>query len=451
MQKNERHDYCKPRNCTKHTKRTKALFVNFVAFVAFVVVTGLVAVAFCILNPALSIRMRSVTPFRARFPLLARKVYVNSCSQGALSLDVEAALGRFTDSWHAQGSPWDEWVGEVERLRVAFADTIGASADEIAIMPSASAAIAAIATALPFDANRRTVVLGEFEFPTMAHVWLAQQKRGARIEWVRARGETLPVEGYQARIDDRTLVVPVTHICFRNGYRVDVARVAALARERGAYVFLDDYQRTGTGPIDVHALRVDFMVTGALKYLIGPSGLAFLYVRRDLIDGLEPLVTGWFGRADPFAFSLDRLDWSTTARRFETGTPPVPNVYAARAGLELLRTVGLQAIEEQVGRLVDRFIRGARGREYEVATPDDPARRGPLVVVRSSDAAELVRRLDRRGIIASSRGTGLRVSFHAYNNEQDVDAVLDALEAESALLACPPKPRVKAGLRAITP
>ena len=382
--------------------------------------------------------------FRTRFPLLASRVYVNSCSQGALSVDVEAAIGRFTESWHAQGSPWDEWISEVERLRVAFAETIGASADEIAIMPSASAAIAAIATALPFDAGRRTVVLGEFEFPTMAHVWLAQEKRGARIAWVRARGDTLPVERYEALINDQTLVVPVTHVCFRNGYRLDVPRVAALARERGAYIFLDDYQRTGTGPIDVHALGVDFMVTGALKYLVGPSGVAFLYVRRDRVQGLEPLVTGWFGRVDPFAFSVDRLDWSATARRFETGTPPVPNVYAARAGLELLRAVGLEPIEQQVSRLVERFVRGARTRGYDVATPDDPARRGPLVVVRSSDAAELVRRLDRRGIIASSRGSGLRVSFHAYNSEQDVDAVLDALAAESALLTCAPTARAEA-------
>ena len=134
------------------------------------------------------------------------------------------------------------------------------------------------------------------------------------------------------------------------------------------------------------------------------------------------------------SFSLDRLDWSPSARRFETGSPPVPNVYAAVAGIDLLQTVGLAAIGHQVRALVDRFSSGARMRGFDVATPDDPARRGPLVVIRSTDAAELVRRLDGRGIIASARGTGLRVSFHAYNNDQDVDAVLDALDAEQVLV-----------------
>ncbi len=372
--------------------------------------------------------------FRARFPILGRRVYVNNCSQGALSLDVESALAAFTESWHTHGSPWDRWVGEVERLRAVFAAAIGADADEIAVMPNASAGISAIATALAFDADRNAVVLGEFEFPTMTHVWLAQQRRGARIVWVRAAGETLPVGHYAAHIDERTLIVPAAHVCFRNGYQLDIPRLAALCRERGAYLMLDDYQRTGTAPLDVHALGVDFMVTGALKYLLGPAGVAFLYVRRDLIERFEPLSTGWFGRVDPFAFSIDRLDWSPSAHRFETGSPPIPNVYAAAAGLELLQTIGLTTIGEQVNRLVERFARGARQRGFDVATPDDAARRGPLVVVRTTDATEMVRRLEGRGIIASARGTGLRVSFHAYNNEQDVDAVLEALDAEEALV-----------------
>lgn len=372
----------------------------------------------------------SVDAFRARFPLLGSRTYVNSCSQGALSRDVEAALQAFTDSWQAHGSPWDRWVGEVERLRAAFAALVGADADEIAILPSASAAIAAIATALPFEPPRRRVVLGDFEFPTMGHVWLAQQRRGAAIDWIRAAGDELPADRYDARIDADTLIVPVTHVCFRNGYRLDVPRIASMCRERGAYCLLDDYQRTGTAPLDVHALGVDFMVTGALKYLLGPAGVAFLYVRRDLIERFEPLVTGWFGRSDPFAFRADCLDWSSSARRFETGTSPIPNVYAALAGIELLRQLGGEAIEQRVAHLVECFVSAARARAFDVLTPMDPRRRGPLVVVRINGAQELVHRLERRGIIASARGSGLRVSFHAYNNAEDVDRVVEALEAE---------------------
>jgi selenocysteine lyase/cysteine desulfurase len=385
------------------------------------------------------IHFADVTPeqFRARFPILRQRVYVNSCSQGALSVDVEEALAAFVQSWHEHGSPWDRWVADVERLRTAFAALVGADADEIAVMPSASSAIAAIATALSFDGAKRGVVLGRFEFPTLAHVWLAEERRGASITWADAVDDTLPITSYVACIDPKTLIVPATHVCFRNGYRVDVPALVETAHARGALVMLDDYQHSGTATLDVHALDVDFMVTGALKYLLGPSGVAFLYVKRTLIESLTPLTTGWFGREHPFAFRLDPLDWSPSARRFEAGTPPVPNAVAAAAGIALLETLGLEQVNAQIRRLVARFDESARSRGFVVATPSDPARRGPLVVLRSTDAGALVTRLAARGVIASARDNGLRVSFHAYNNEADVDAVLEALESEAALLVRP--------------
>jgi selenocysteine lyase/cysteine desulfurase len=377
----------------------------------------------------------SLEAFRGRFPLLSRRVYVNSCSQGALSLDVEQAMSQFLESWHARGSPWDTWVGKVEALRAAFARSVGADPAEIAIVPSASAGISSIASALAFDRPRRRVAIGEFEFPTMAHVWLAQQRRGAEITWVQAHGHQLPLEHYDAAVDERTLIVPATHVCFRNGYRLDIAELVRLCHERGAYLLLDDYQHTGTSPLDVHALGVDFMVTGALKYLIGPSGIAFLYVRHELAGLLEPTVTGWFGRVDPFAFRHAPLDWAADARRLEVGTPTVPNAYGALAGLNLLEQVGAGAIERQIQSLCTAFIEGARHEGWDVLTPVDPLRRGPLCVVGSHDAAELVRRLEARGVLGSARGNALRVSFHAYNSMDDVSVVLDALRQEPALVA----------------
>ena len=254
----------------------------------------------------------TLAEFRARFPILARRVYVNTCSQGALSIDVEEAMRAYLDSWHESGSPWEMWVEQVERLRARFAASIGADADEVAVMPSASAGINAVASSLTFDGPRSHVVVGDFEFPTMAQVWMAQERRGATIRRAHAPSaspDTLPLDAYDAVIDERTLIVPATHVCFRNGHKTDIAGLTRLAHERGAYVLLDDYQRTGSGPIDVHALGVDFMVTGCLKYLLAAAGIGFLYVRRDLIERFEPTVTGWFGRVNPFAFRIDALDW----------------------------------------------------------------------------------------------------------------------------------------------
>jgi selenocysteine lyase/cysteine desulfurase len=380
--------------------------------------------------------MPSLSPaqFRSRFPICNRRVYINSCSQGALSTDVEAALAEYAQTWHERGSPWDLWVEKMEQLRTRFAAAIGADREEIAVMASASAGINAVASALEFGGTRSSVVLGEFEFPTMAQIWLAQRRRGAEICRVGAEGDRLEVEAYERMIDDRTLVVPATHVCFRNGHRTDVAALTRLAHRHGALVFVDDYQRTGSAPLDVHALAVDFLVTGCLKYLLAAAGIAFLYVRRDLVERLQPTLTGWFGRVDPFAFRIDEIDWPAAATRFESGTPPVVNAYLAIAALDLLDRIGYENIGAHVARLVGRFRSAAEAAGFVVRTPHEPERRGPLVVVQCTDAPALVSRLAGRGIVASSRGNGLRVSFHAYNDEGDVDAVMDALEAEASLL-----------------
>jgi len=277
---------------------------------------------------------------RAQFPVFQNKIYLNSCSQGALGKPVEASLLEHIRSWHEQGSPWDRWVEEYENARVAFARFIGATPDEVAVLPSASAGINSVASALDFG-KRRKVVMGEFEFPTMGQIWLAQQRRGAEIEFLEARDGRICPDCYSRAIDGRTLIVPLTQVCFMNGFRSDVTSIVKRAHERGALVMLDGYQDCGTRPIDVKALDVDFYVTGALKYLLCPSGIAFLYVRRDLITTLTPTITGWFAQQNPFAFDVKHFDPASTARRFEGGSPPLPTSTAFRRRCDCSRAPGM--------------------------------------------------------------------------------------------------------------
>ncbi len=372
-----------------------------------------------------------IAKIRSRFRVFEKKIYLNSCSQGALSDAVEAGLRENLASWHEQGSPWDLWVEKYEAARAAFARFIGAKTDEIAVVPSASAGINSIASTLDFG-GRRKIVLGEFEFPTMGHIWLAQERRGARVQFLPAIGETLPPESYERAIDRGTLLVPLTHVCFKNGFRSNVRTIARLAHARGATVFLDDYQDCGTRPIDVKALDVDFYVSGTLKYLLGPSGLAFLYVRRELISSLTPMVTGWFGQTNPFAFDVKHFDPAPTARRFESGTPPIPNIYAAIAAMELLREIGLDKIALHVAKLAHSLMEGARRLGVIVKTPMESD--GPLVVLQAKDANAALAKLAEANIIGSARHDGVRISFHVYNTLGDVEEVLHALEKNLDLM-----------------
>ena len=244
--------------------------------------------------------------------------------------------------------------------------------------------------------------------------------------FVEGEKNRLRVEAYDALVDRNTLVVPLTHMCFMNGFRSPVAEIVKIAHDRGALVLLDDYQDSGTRPINVKAMQVDAYVSGTLKYLLGPPGLAFMYVRKSIVESLVPTVTGWFGQRNPFAFDVRLLDPAPGARRFESGTPPIPTIYGAVAGVKLLQQFGLQNVANQIRILTQGLIRGASELGIQIKTPLDSA--GPLVVLRSKDADGLVRLFARDGVICSSRHDGLRISFHAYNTLDEVKFVLGLLE-----------------------
>jgi len=372
-----------------------------------------------------------VHQIRSRFPIFQRKIYLNTCSQGPLSDAVEAGLHDYISSWDEQGSPWERWVEHYEAARTAFAQFINASPDEVAIVTSVSAGINSIASALNFD-ERPRVVMGEFEFPTMGHVWLGQRARGADIQFVKADGNRIPIGHYEETVDRNTLIVPLSHVCFKNGSRSDVAAITKIAHNSGVLVMLDDYQDCGTRPVNVKAMDLDFYLAGTLKYLLGPPGLAFLYVRKKLIPTLSPTVTGWFAQANPFAYNPQHFELSPTARRFESGTPSVPNVYGALPGFQLLQKIGMDAVAAHVKNLAQALLQSAHELGIVAYTPADSA--GPLVVLKSTDSTMLVQKLAQSGIVASSRFDGLRISFHVYNTMDDVHAVIQALKQNMNLM-----------------
>ncbi len=260
---------------------------------------------------------------RHRFPIFERRVYINSCSQGALSDKVREAYTDYLRDWDDRGAPWDYWVERTEAARTAFARVVNAEPDEIAVTTSLSAGVAALASGLRYAGPRHRIVLTDWEFPTIGQIWHAQEARGARVVHVpEAEDGQLPLKHFRSAIDDETKLVSITHVCYRNGAKLGVEPVVRLAHERGALVLLDAYQTIGSAPIDVKALDVDFLACGTLKYLLGSAGLGFFYCRRELWEAAWPTATGWF--ADENVFAMDIHDYSPArnARRFQSGTPP---------------------------------------------------------------------------------------------------------------------------------
>ncbi len=313
-----------------------------------------------------------------------------------------------------------------------FASLVGGHPDEVAVVPSVSAAVSSLASGIDFGARSR-VVTTDLEFPTVGQIWHAQERRGVSVVHVAPGPDgSVPLERLEAAIGDDTAVVSVTQVSYRTGARLDIAAVADLAHRYGAFVLVDGYQSAGTLPIDVEQLGIDAFVTGMTKYLLGSSGMAFLWCRRDLVPRITPTVTGWLADADPF--DMDAWDYSPagTARRFQGGTPAVSALYSGRAGLDLIAGLGVHAIEAHVSKLNAQLVAGCENLGAKVVTP---AFRGSLICVKSLDADELVTLLKADRIITSTRDGNLRISFHAYNTTEDVELVLEALAKHRQLLA----------------
>ncbi len=373
---------------------------------------------------------------RHRFPVFEQRVYINSCSQGALSDAVRDAYAKYLDDWDEHGAPWDYWVGRLEAVRAAVASLVNAGEDTIAVTTSVSAGVSALASGLRFDQGRDTVVVSDFEFPTIGQLWHAQERRGIRVVHVPAEADgTIPLERFADAIDERTALVATTHVCFRNGGRLDVEGIARIAHERGALVLVDAYQTVGSLPIDVRALGCDFLVAGVLKYLLSSAGLAFLYCRRELVETIEPTATGWFADRDIFEMDIHDYSPAPTARRFEAGTPPVPSTYAAIAGIELMQEIGIAETEAHVRELNALLREGLDDLGARVVTPREAELSGALVCIASTDVDALVAALADEGVVTSSRDDNLRLSAHCYNTAEDVQTVLDVLAANRQLLA----------------
>lgn len=366
--------------------------------------------------------------YRKLFPILENTAQLSSCSQSALSLPVRRAIDEYLEVWVRRGADWGYWMEQVALARAEFAQMIRASVDDVAVLGSVSDAASSVASALRFDGDRRDIVTTTLDFPSVCHVWLAQQPRGAQVRFVQARaGSTDTTAQIAGAIDAQTALVSVSHACFYDGQIADIAVTGRAARKQGALQFVDAYQSAGAIAIDVGQQEVDILAAGAQKYLLGIPGIAFLYVRPELANRLTPIVTGWFGRVNPFEFDPAKLDFAPGAARFNTGTPPMMCASVARASMRLLNEIGIPAIEAYLGQLSAAALEEAARLGLAVASPTTPSAKGANTAIRIPNAAQVEAQMLQAGYVVSARNDVIRVAPHFYNTADEVIGALREL------------------------
>ena len=367
--------------------------------------------------------------WRAEFPITERFLYLNNCSLTPLHRRGEAALAEYARTWaELGGRAWfDHWVEVLDALRGEFAGVLGAERDEIALEPAVSAALVSIASSFDYT-KRPKVLVADIDFPTDGHTWLALAPRGVEVEFVRSPDRIgVPLEAFERAVDERTALVCTGHVYYTSGFIQDLRALAEICHRRGAALVVDAYQSIGALPFDVSSSGVDFLVGGTLKWLMGGPGMAFLYARRERIAGARPSALGWWAMKNPFDFDVEHLDLAASARRFEYGTPAVAAAYTARAGLALLRDVGIATVRARHMLLSQRLVDGAREQGWALRCPPDPRRRSPIVTLEHPDPPSAVAALRASGLICDHRPGLIRLSPHYFNTVEEMDRALALL------------------------
>jgi kynureninase len=356
-----------------------------------------------------------LTSYRDRFPILEHTTYLINHSLGAMPAAAEERVADYARTWRERGiRAWAEgWWDMPLTVGDQIGRIIGAPPGSTVMHQNVAVAEAIVVSCFrPVDPHRNRVVYEEGNFPSVRYLYQAQPE----LEVVVVPDDRAILEA----IDERTLLVPITHVLFKTAEIQDVAAIVQRAHEFGAHVVLDAYQSAGIVPLDVAALNVDFAVGGSVKWLCGGPGNGWLYVRPDLADVLEPTFMGWQAHARPFGFEPE-LVYAEGVMRFLTGTPNVPALYAGTAGYDVIEEIGVQRIRENSLRQTELLIDLLDAAGFEVGSPRDPSRRGGTVTVRTPEFEAVHKELAERQILCDFRpDAGLRLGPHYYNSDEEL-------------------------------
>ena len=362
--------------------------------------------------------MSDLLEYRDRFPILEHTTYLINHSLGAMPAAVEDRVREYARTWAERGiRAWGEgWWTMPLTVGDQIGRIVGAPAGTVCMHQNVSIAEAVVLSCFQQPGERNRIVYERENFPSVRYVYQA-----------RSELDIVATDDVVGAIDERTLLVPVQHVLFKSGEIQDVASIVDRAHEAGAYVVLDAYQSAGAVPLDVTALGVDFAVGGSVKWLCGGPGAGWLYVRPDLIERLEPSVTGWQAHARPFAFEPE-LEYADGIARFLTGTPNVPALYACTPGYDLIEEIGVDRIRANSLQQTQRLIDGADARGFEVRSPREPEQRGGTVTVHVPDFEAVHKELSERQILCDFRpDAGIRLGPHYFTSDEELDFALDQI------------------------
>ncbi len=371
---------------------------------------------------------KRVEAYRAEFPVTRKYIYLDHAGVAPYSLRVKGAIARFLEESAENGAfSYPAWAQRIVEIRRACAGLLNAGIDEVAFVKSTSHGLSIVAEGLDWRPGDN-VILYDKEFPSNIYPWLNLGRRGVEVKFVTMRDHRISLEDIAALIDARTRLIAVSSVQYATGFRIDLDRLGAMCRQKNILLCVDAIQSLGIIPMDVKALRIDFLSADAHKWLLGPEGIGIFYCRRELAGLLNPPLIGWKSVENELDFDHPLFRLKAGALRFEEGSMNVMGVFGLGAAVEFLSEVGIPNIQERVLGLGDMIIDEAEARGFSVFTPrEQSARGGNVTFAGGFDPARARDEMRKRGIMVNARGGGLRVSPHFYNTEEELKTIFKAL------------------------
>lgn len=374
----------------------------------------------------------SLLQWRSEFPILDKTTYLVSNSLGAMPRRVYDSLKDYADMWASRGvRAWGEgWWDLNVNVGNLVAGIIGAPLNTVSIHQNVSIAMGILLSCFDFGGERNKVVIEGGIFPSVYYVLRGMLPPHAELVIAPGYdGVQVDIQAIIDLIDEKTLLVPVSHVLFRSAYILDVHAIIEKAHRVGAMAIVDGYHATGIYPVDVQALHADFYLSGVLKWMCGGPGGVFLYARPDYLKTLQPKLTGWMAHQRPFDFEVDDIVFREDAFRFLNGTSAVPSLYAIQPGVEVIAQVGVENIRAKSMRQTRLLWELAEKAGFAINSPKNPEERGGTLTIDPGHAYEVSRELLARNIIVDYRpNAGIRISPHFYNTDDEIQFVVEQMQ-----------------------
>ncbi len=373
---------------------------------------------------------KEIQEYRQLFPVTKNLIYLNHAGVAPISLRVSQAVEKF----NRQALEWGtiaarEWAKRFEEIRKSCGQLINAAPEEITFVKNTSHGLSLIARGLEWKPGDE-VILSDVEFPTNVYPWMALEKKGVVLKKILSEKGELRLDQLPSLTSKKTKVLSLSSIQYGTGYRLPLEEVGNFCRERGIYFFLDAIQSLGAFPLDVEREKVDFLSADAHKWMLGHEGIGILYVRKELLHRIEPVLLGWNSVED--AHNFDQIDFTLrkTAKRFEEGSHNGLSIYGLGAAVDLLLEVGVERIAQRILFLTDKIIAGLQALNLEITNSLNPKFRSGIVLFRIPGDADgkklkqLERHLFSKKIYTTLRRGSLRLSPHFYNSEEEIKMTL---------------------------